>query len=80
MAHANPSGSKFADLPMTSPTNDSGACLTDVYAKRSLKSSQTFFLTAFVCVNAMETPRLHGDMSDPGTGGVFFFLSLERHG
>ncbi len=22
----------------------------------------------------METPRLHGDMSDPGTGGVFFFF------
>ncbi len=22
----------------------------------------------------METPYLHGDTSDPGTGGVFFFL------
>ncbi len=44
-----------------------------------VKKQSNFFLTAFVCANAMETPYLHGDTSDPGTGGIFF-LSLERHG
>ncbi len=44
-----------------------------------VKKQSNFFLTAFVCANAMETPYLHGNTSDPGTGGIFF-LSSERHG
>jgi len=43
-----------------------------------VKKQSKFFLTAFVCANAMETPCLHGDKSDPGTGGLFF--SFARHG
>lgn len=39
-----------------------------------VKKQSNFFLTVLVCANAMETPCLHGDMSDPGTGGLFFFL------
>lgn len=38
-----------------------------------VKKQSNFFLTVFVCANAMETPCLHGDTSDPGTGGLFFF-------
>lgn len=79
--HASPSGSKFADLPMTSPANDSGACLTDVYAKRSLKSSRTFPRLR-LCARMLW--KLHISMATrliPGqVVSLFFFFSLERHG
>lgn len=77
LAHANPSGSKFAYLPMTSPTNDSGACLTDVYAKRSLKSSQTFSWLR-LCVRMLW--KLHVSMATRLIPEQVVFFCLERHG